>query len=90
MYLPSAASSIYDFAMKKGVIQTDIQHSLTRSQMRTLIDERIFHALDRQILSRKILDGATFEQIAEEVERSVNCVKYRYHQALSVLAQYLT
>lgn len=90
MHLPSAASSIYAFVIKKGVIQAGIQHSLTRSEMRTLIDERIFHALDRQILSRKILDGATFEQIAEEVGRSVNCVKYRYRDALTVLCRFLT
>ena len=71
------------------MIQVAATYSLTRSELRELINERIFHALDRKILCRKLLDGATFEQIAQEVDRSTNCVKSRYRQALTTLTKYL-
>ena len=71
------------------MIQTNLSDTLTRSQVRALINEHVFHQLDRRILCRKILDGATFEQIAAEVDRSTNCVKERYRRALSHLVQFM-
>ena len=65
------------------------QYTFSRSQLRLLINEHVFHALDRRILCRKLLDGATFERIAEEVDRSTNCVKSRYHRALAQLEPFL-
>lgn len=41
-----------------------------------LIDEWIATALYRQIMKRKLIDGATYEQIAEECKMSVRGVKY--------------
>lgn len=40
------------------------------------IRERIHKKRDRQILARKLIDGATYEQIAEEVGMSTRGVKY--------------
>lgn len=71
------------------MIFANIPHTLTRSQLRMLINEHIFHALDRRILCRKLLDGATFEQIAEETDRSTNCIKDRYKRALAQLVDFL-
>ena len=88
-HLSCAVPSTYNSARKREVIQGINQHSLTRSQLRNAINEHIFHALDRRILCRKLLDGATFEQIAEEVDRSTNCVKERYRRALAVLSEFI-
>nr|DAU54990.1 MAG TPA: ECF sigma factor [Caudoviricetes sp.] len=40
---------------------------LSRAQVEALIDEWVFSARDRQILRLKLLDGQTYEQIAEAV-----------------------
>ncbi len=40
------------------------------------IRERIHKKRDRQIMCRKMIDGATYEQIAEEVGMSPRGVKY--------------
>lgn len=55
---------------------------LSRAQVGALIDEWVFSARDRQILRLKLLDGQTYEQIAEavrpqmsprQIKRIVNC-----------------
>jgi DNA-directed RNA polymerase specialized sigma24 family protein len=40
------------------------------------IRERIHKRRDRQIMARKLIDGATYEEIAEEVGMSPRGVKY--------------
>lgn len=40
-----------------------------------LIDEWIFSERDRAILKRKLLDGVTFEQLAEEKYMSVQGIQ---------------
>lgn len=40
------------------------------------IRERIHNKRDRQIMARKLIDGATYEAIAEEVGMSPRGVKY--------------
>lgn len=40
------------------------------------IRERIHKKRDRQILARKLIDGATYETIAEEFDMSPRGVKY--------------
>ena len=54
---------------------------LSRAQVGALIDEWVFSARDRQILRLKLLDGQTYEQIAEvrpqmsprQIKRIVTC-----------------
>ena len=48
---------------------------LSVSQLRQLIDEWIFNERDRNILKRRLLDGITYEKIAEEFDLSVRQTK---------------
>lgn len=43
---------------------------LSRTEWENLIDEWIFNERDRTILKRRLLDGLTFEQLAEEFNYS--------------------
>ena len=47
----------------------------TNSQIRELIAEHIHSERDRRILERRLIDGVTFERLAEENELSVSQVK---------------
>lgn len=48
---------------------------LSRSEVSHLIDEWIFSERDRAILKRRLLDGLTFEALAEEFSLSVRQTK---------------
>lgn len=48
---------------------------LSRSEIEKLINEWIFHERDRAILKRRLLDGVTYEKLAEEFDLSVRQVK---------------
>lgn len=48
---------------------------LSVSQVRYLIDEWIFNERDRNMLKRRLLDGITYEKIAEEFNLSVRQTK---------------
>ena len=48
---------------------------LSRSQWEHLIDEWIFNERDRKILKRRLLDGITYERLAEEFDMSVRQIK---------------
>lgn len=57
----------------------------TNSQIRALIDEWIHSDRDRQILSLRLINGFTFERIAELVDMSDKQVKrivYRLQEQL--------
>ena len=47
----------------------------TNTQIRDLIAEYIHSERDRKILERRLIDGVTFERLAEEQELSVSQVK---------------
>ena len=47
----------------------------TNTQIRELIAEYIHSERDRRILERRLIDGLTFEKLAEENELSVSQVK---------------
>lgn len=49
--------------------------SYTNSAIRAVIDEHIHHALYREILKDRYIDGLTYEQIAERHDLSVRWVK---------------
>ena len=57
--------------MKHGLSGYD----LSRSEWERLIDEWIFSERDRKILKRRLLDGITFERLAEEFDLSTRHVK---------------
>lgn len=47
----------------------------TNSQMRAVIDEYIHSERDRQILTRRLVDGVVFEKLAEEFDMSDKQIK---------------
>lgn len=47
----------------------------TNSQIRSLINEHIHSLRDRQVLCRRLIDGATIDALAEEFELSASQVK---------------
>lgn len=49
---------------------------MLNSELRSLIDERIHSEKARGIMKRKLIDGVTFEALAEEVGMSSRGVKY--------------
>ena len=50
-------------------------YNLSRSQVDKLIDEWIFSERDRKILKRRLLDGITYERLADEFDLSVRQIK---------------
>jgi hypothetical protein len=57
----------------------------TNSQIRELIAEFIHSERDRKIMYRRLIDGITFERLAEEQEMSVRQIKnivYRNEEIL--------
>ena len=52
-----------------------IDLNLSRSQIEKLIDEWIFSERDRKILKRRLLDGITYERLADEFDLSVRQIK---------------
>lgn len=49
-------------------------YNLSRSEWENLIDEWIFSERDRAMLKRNLLDGRTYEQIAEQFDMSTRQV----------------
>lgn len=45
-------------------------YDLSRSEWENLIDEWIFNELHRKMLKRNLLDGRTYEQMAEQFDMS--------------------
>lgn len=54
---------------------------LPRSEIENLIDEWIYKERDRKILKRRLLDGVTFERLAEEFDISVRQTKNIVYKA---------
>lgn len=49
--------------------------NMSRTEAEKLINEWIFNARDRDILKRRILDGISFEELAEEFHLSTQRTK---------------
>ena len=48
---------------------------LSRKEIESLIDDWIFNERDRAILKRRLLDGVTFEQLANEFNYSTQNIQ---------------
>lgn len=48
---------------------------LSSSEWNALIDEWVFNERNRSILKRRIIDGLTYENLAEEFDMSVRQIK---------------
>lgn len=57
----------------------------TNSQIQQFIDDRIHSKRDRRILYLKLVDGATFLQIAEEMDMPVSTVTDAYYKNVKTL-----
>ena len=62
---------------------------LSRSEISHLIDEWIFNERDRNILKRRLLDGITYERLAEEFDLSVRHVKNIVYKAQDKLFRHI-
>ena len=61
---------------------------LTFTEWEQLINEHIFSERDRKMVKRKILDGITFESLAEEFDLSVQRTKAIVYDAAARLLRY--
>ena len=63
--------------------------SLSRTEWIKLIDLWIFNETDRAILKRRLLDGRTYEQLAEEFNYSDRHIKTRVYKAEKQLFKHI-
>lgn len=61
----------------------------SNSQISELIDEWIHSERDRDVMKRRLIDGLTFERLAEEFDMSVRQIKRIYYKNLDVLSQHI-
>ena len=61
----------------------------TNSQIREAIAEFIHSERDRKILERRLIDGVTFERLAEEMEMSPRQIRSIVHKQESILFKHL-
>lgn len=78
--------------MGNGHRKKELQKRLegrTTSEVREIINERIFSERDRHLLVRSVIDGVTLEAMAEELGLSVTAVKAHVQSGRNVLIKYL-
>lgn len=61
----------------------------TNSQISSLIDEHIHHALHRKMLKDRFIDGMTYEQIAEKHDITARQTKNIIYKSMDRLIKYL-
>ena len=61
----------------------------TNSQIRTLIAEYIHSERDRKILERRLIDGITFERLAEEFDMSPRHMKNIVYKLQEILYKHI-
>ena len=61
----------------------------SNSQMKALIDEWIHSERDRAILHRRLVDGISFERLAEEFDLSVRYTKTVVYKNEQILFSHL-
>ena len=61
----------------------------TNSQIRDLIAEHIHNSADRQMLSLRLIDGMTFENIGFEMGMTTKTVRIRIHKGEEILFKHI-
>lgn len=61
----------------------------SNSQIRNLIAEYIHSERDRKILERRLIDGITFERLAEEFEMSPKAIRVIVHKQEEILFKHI-
>ena len=62
---------------------------ISRTEYENIISEWIHSERDRKIIRRKILDGITFEQLAEESDLSVSQVKRIVYHTKEIIMNHI-
>jgi Mor family transcriptional regulator len=65
------------------------KYDLSKTQVLDLIDAYIFNERNRQIVSRRLLDGVLYEDLAEEYSLSVNQVKTVCYKAIDKIKSHI-
>ena len=66
-----------------------MEFQISVSEVEHLIDEWIFNERNRNIAKRKIIDGITFEKLAEEYDLSTQQVKTIVYRCKRVISEHL-
>lgn len=61
----------------------------SRSEWESLIDEWIFNERYRKIIKRRLLDGRTFEELAEEFNMSPTGIKKIIYKSIDKLSKHI-
>ena len=61
----------------------------SNSQIRDVIAEYIHSERDRKILQRRLIDGVTFERLAEEFEMSPKQIRVIVHKQEEILFRHV-
>ena len=64
-------------------------YDLSKREVLDLIDAYIFNERNRQILTRRLLDGVCYEDLAEEYSLSVNQVKTVCYKAIDKISAHI-
>jgi DNA-directed RNA polymerase specialized sigma24 family protein len=62
---------------------------LSKHQVLDLIDAYIFNERNRQIVIRRLIDGVSYENLAEEYSLSVNQVKTICYKAIEKISAHI-
>lgn len=65
------------------------KYDLSKRQVLDLIDAYIFNERNRQIVSRRLIDGVLYEDLAEEYSLSVNQVKTVCYKAIDKITAHI-
>ena len=65
------------------------RRGLDTGDVAELIDRWIFKERDRAVMKRKLLDGLTFEETAEEFGMSVRGIKYIVYRGESIIFSHI-
>jgi len=61
----------------------------SNSQIAELIDEWIHSERDRAIMKRRLIDGLTFEKLAEEFDMSERQIKRIHYKSIDMLSKHI-
>lgn len=61
----------------------------SRSEIEYVIDEWIFNQRNRAIIKRRVLDGITYERLAEEFELSTQQIKNIVYKCQDIMSKHL-
>ena len=64
-------------------------HEYTNSLIKTLIAEHIHNSVDRKMVFERLVNGLTFEKIAEIAELDVKTVRKRIHKCENELFRHI-